>query len=508
MKDESYVRYLEKIVDALLKERGHDGDIHGENVTDNSPGTYAVYNIRQTMSEKQSQRGEQTMREILEAIIEAGGDPIRVGGCIRDEMLGVESKDIDIEVFGLSSDALVAVLKRFGKVSVVGESFGVIKLRHKGEEFDFSLPRRDNKVGRGHKGFEVVVDHELSPFEAAKRRDFTINAIGRRLDGELVDPHGGLSDLNNRVLRHTSEHFAEDPLRVLRGFQFAARFNMSVVPETLEMCRSLIGEFDTLAIERIWIEFEKWAVKGSVPSAGLRFLRACGWVSLFPELEALIGVQQDPEWHPEGDVWEHTLHVCDAAARIADREQLEGEDRAVLILAALCHDLGKPETSVFERGRWRAPGHPEAGVPVAKRFLESIGCLQRIIDRVLPLVREHMIHVTGGQPSDKLVRRLAVRLEKASVCELLLLIEADHSGRPPLFPGLPKKAEEIGVIAERLDVEAAKPKPIIGGRHLIDRGLQPGPRFGEIIGECFEAQLDGVFVDENGAVLFLEELLQ
>lgn len=452
------------------------------------------------------------MNHILEAIVAAGGDPLRVGGCVRDQLLGLESKDVDVEVFGLSVEDLCAVLRRFGKVSVVGESFGVIKLTTRDGDFDFSLPRRDNKTGRGHKEFEIAVDHRLTPAEAAKRRDFTINAMGQRPSGELVDPYGGVEDLRKRVLRATSEQFREDPLRVLRGFQFASRFQLVAEPRTVQMCQELLGEADTLPIERIWGEWEKWCTQGVVPSLGLRFLVETGWVSLFPELGHLIGVPQDPEWHPEGCAWTHTLLVCDAAARLCDREGLTGEDRATILLAALCHDLGKAlprhgGTTVFEDERWRSPGHDEAGVPLARQFLERIGCLERIIVRVLPLVAEHMICMTTSEINERVVRRLSVRLAQATMRELLLVLEADHSGRPPLAGGLPEPAREIAEIAERLAVEAAKPKPIIGGKHLLDRGHQPGPLFGQVIRLCYEAQLDGVFADEDGAVRHLERVL-
>ena len=351
----------------------------------------------------------------------------------------------------------------------------------------------------------------MTPEEAARRRDFTINSMGQRPDGALVDPFGGAADLRNRVLRATSEQFAEDPLRVLRGFQFAARFSLVVEPHTAELCRSLLVEFDTLVMERFWGEFEKWAVKGVTPSLGLRFLEATGWIAKFPELANLIGVPQDPEWHPEGDAWTHTLHVCDAAARIADRENLAGEDRATLIFAALCHDLGKalPKdggTTSFIDGRWRAPGHAEAGVPLARRFLSRIGCLERITERVLPLVQEHMIHCTS-EVNARVVRRLSVRLDKATVRELLLLIESDHGGRPPLPGGLPAAAQMIGTIAEEQSVVLKRPRGIIGGKQLIDRGLEPGPIFGKIIGRCYEAQLDGAFADETGAERFLDAVL-
>lgn len=450
------------------------------------------------------------MNHILEAISKAGGEPIRIGGCVRDKLLGSESKDVDIEVYGLPAHDLANILRNFGKVNFVGESFGVIKLTTADEDFDFSLPRRDNKVGRGHRGFQVGVDHDLTPAEAAARRDFTINAIGEKLDGTLVDPFNGVADLKNKILRATSEHFSEDPLRVLRGFQFTARFGLIAEPKTLGMCATLKDEAATIAIERIWMEWEKWALKGVHPSLGIKFLVDCGWINLFPELVNMISVPQDPEYHPEGSVMIHSMHVCDAAARICDRENLQGEDRITIILAALCHDLGKAYpwhggTTEFTDGRWRSPGHAEAGVPIARKFLESIGCLERIIERVLPLVAEHMICVTS-EMNPRVVRRLCVRLDKATLRELLYVIEADHSGRPPLPGGLPDSAADMIEIAEKLALEAAKPKPYILGRHLIARGMVPGPIFKEIINKCFEAQLDGIFAVDD-AENYLDKLL-
>lgn len=452
------------------------------------------------------------MKQILEAIVAAGGDPIQIGGCVRDSLLGIPSKDTDVEVYGLGSSQLCEVLSKFGKVDIVGQSFGVIKLFSKEGEFDFSLPRTDNKIGRGHKEFEVIVDPGLSPEEAAKRRDFTINAIGRRIDGSLLDPFNGAQDLKDGILRATSDHFGEDPLRVLRGFQFASRFDLNTTPETIKQCQQLVEEFDTLPKERVWGEFDKWAIKGKVPSKGLNLLVESNWIEKFPELDHLRGVPQDPEWHPEGDAWVHTKLVCDEAAKIAERENLVGEDRIVLILAALCHDLGKAlpingGTTEFSRGKWRSPGHDEAGVPLTRSFLERIGCFERIIERVLPLVREHMVCASTEKVNKRIVRRLAVRLGKATIRELMFLIEADHSGRPPLPGGLPEMGKEILEVAANLQLEVSKPKGLIGGNHLIVRGLTPGPIFSLIINKCFEAQLDGVFVDEASGEKFLDQVI-
>jgi tRNA nucleotidyltransferase (CCA-adding enzyme) len=286
------------------------------------------------------------------------------------------------------------------------------------------------------------------------------------------------------------------------------------------MCRTLKGEFETLPKERVWEEWKKWALKANKPSLGLRFLVDCDWVSHFPELEHLIGVPQDPEWHPEGQddplgsAFIHTLHVTDAAAVIADRENLQDEDRVTIILAALCHDLGKafPKhggTTEFLDGRWRANAHAEAGVPLSRDFLKRIGCLDRIIDRILPLVAEHMVCTNSLKDiGPRMVRRLCSRLGAATLRELMMIFEADHSGRPPIPAGLGDGAKKIWEIAETLSLKEKKPVGIIGGKHLLAKGLKPGSQFGLIIKQCFEAQLDGVFADEAGAVAHLEEILK
>src|SRR5262245_54574022 len=275
------------------------------------------------------------LHPILEAIQAAGGQPLIVGGAVRDMLLGHDPKDLDVEVYRLDVEQLAAALAPFGRLDAVGRSFGVLKLRTPaGQEFDFGLPRRESKVGAGHRGFLAAPDPTMTPHEAAARRDFTINAIALTPDGRVLDFFGGQADLRDRVLRHTTAAFAEDPLRVLRGMQFAARFDMRLAPETAALGRALLPEAPTLAIERVWAEWWKWATKGIRPSAGLRALEETSWIGLYPELVALIGCQQDRLWHPEGDVWLHSLHVVDAAATIAARDGLASEERAALLLAA------------------------------------------------------------------------------------------------------------------------------------------------------------------------------
>jgi len=447
------------------------------------------------------------MQQILDAIVKAGGRPLFVGGCVRDQILNIPCKDIDVEVYNLPAETLVQVLSQFGRVDQVGVSFGVIKLTTEADDFDFTLPRRDSKVGRGHKGFIVEVDHTMNPEQAALRRDFTINSMAMDMNDTIIDPYNGLSDSNNKILRATSEHFVEDPLRVLRGFQFAGRFNMTVESETADMCRQLLTEASTIAVERIYGEVVKWALKSVKPSMGLKFLIDTGWVKLFPELEVLVGLEQDPEYHPEGDVYLHTGYVCDAAVDIAVRDNLSNDERLVLVLAALCHDLGKATTTIVEDGRIKSPGHAHEGAEPTRTLLARMGfcgdsSLRKIVDQVISLVECHMDHL-GVEPNKRFVRRLAVRTHPSNLTQLVRLMEADHSGRPPLPKHCPETALKILDISKELDIQSDKPKPIVMGRHLIDDlGMKPGPLFGVVLEHCYQLQLDGEIDDLEMGLIF------
>lgn len=426
-----------------------------------------------------------------------GGRAFLAGGAVRDYVLGRSTQDWDIEVYGLSAQKLAALLQTFGRVSAVGVSFGVLKLRTAEGVLDFTLARRDNTNGRGQRGYLGLATTEMDLPTAAARRDFTCNAMLQDLvSGAILDFYNGRDDLAAGILRHTSAAFAEDPLRVLRGMQFAARYNLTVAPETAALCRTLQPAFATLAIERIWGEWWKWCTRGIMPSAGLRFLTACGWRACFPALEALAGCPQDPRWHPEGDGFEHTCHCVDAAAKIARREGLNSIDRAVLLLAALCHDLGKPYCTIFKDGRWRSPGHSHHTAPMLN-FMQAIGAPPAVVERTVPLVTEHVVH--HNPITSAAVRRLAQRLGKASIKELVWLIEADYAGRPPLAPHCPPAVHELLLRATTQAVTRSRPKAILAGRHLLEMGLQPGPAMGKILKAAYEAQLDGKFADMSGA---------
>src|SRR5579884_4134012 len=240
-----------------------------------------------------------SLEPILQALNAAGYRPLLVGGAVRDALLGLQPKDFDIEVYGVSYDKLVSFLSGYGHVDLVGKSFGVGKLLG----YDFSIPRRESKTGTHHRDFATTFDESITPREAASRRDFTINAIAYDpIRGEILDFFDGQADLQNRILRATSPAFTEDPLRVLRGMQFACRFDLSVDPATAEMCRSIADSYGTLARERVADEFMKWAIKSEHPGRIGGYLAVTGWIVHFPEIAALSGVPQDPVWHPEGDV--------------------------------------------------------------------------------------------------------------------------------------------------------------------------------------------------------------
>ncbi len=434
---------------------------------------------------------------LARAIHDAGGRALLVGGCVRDELMGVVPKDWDLEVYQLAPERLREVLDRFGTVNVVGEAFTVYKL---GVDLDVSIPRRERKSGRGHRGFVIEGDPSMGVTEATRRRDFTINAILQDpLTGELIDPFNGQQDIAAGVLREVAaETFVEDSLRVLRAAQFAGRFEFEIAPETVALCRTM--DLSDLPAERIWGELEKLLLRARRPSIGLDWLEKLGALpQVFPEVQSLIGVPQDPEWHPEGDVFVHTLLTVDRA-----REQIEDLPYArqvTVMLAALAHDFGKPPTTQFLEGRWRSRGHEEAGVEPSSRFLDRVNV--HTIDgydvrgQVVSLVREHLkpgeFYKKRDEVGEGAFRRLARRCEP----DLLYRVaKADSLGRNadwvPREKWYGAEAQEWFLQrARELDVEKRPPDPLLLGRHLLELGLQPGPVMGEITRAVYEMQLDG-----------------
>ncbi len=435
--------------------------------------------------------------KLAEAVRDAGGYALLVGGCVRDELMGKEPKDWDVEVYGVEPAKLRELLDQFGSVNVVGEAFTVYKL---GTDLDVSVPRRERKTGRGHRAFVIEGDPAMTFTDATARRDFTINAILQDpLTGEIIDPHHGREDLQSRLLRAVSpDTFAEDGLRVLRAAQFAARFEFEIDAQTVELCRAI--DLSDLPSERIWGEVEELLVRARRPSIGLEWLQTLGAIDqLFPEIKALIDVPQDPEWHPEGDVFVHTKLVIDRARELI--EALPYAKQVTVMLAALSHDFGKPASTEFVDGRLRSRGHEEAGVEPTLSFLDKLNV--HTLDgydvraQVLALVRNHLkpgeYYKKRDEVGDWAFRRLAHK------CELDLLYrvaKADSLGRNadwvPREKWYDAAAQDWFIArARELEVESKAPAPILLGRHLLEMGLQPGPRIGEITRAVYEMQLDG-----------------
>lgn len=439
--------------------------------------------------------------KIAQIVAEIGGQAYLVGGCVRDILLGTIPKDIDMEVFKVTHDDLEKILRKEFKVNFIGKSFGVFKLKE--YPIDISTPRLETIIGYTHKSFCVSTDSNLSIEKAAERRDFTINAIFLDpLTGTLKDPFKGREDLQNKVLRHVSAKFTEDPLRVLRGMQFISRFELTPHPSTVELCKTLVPYY--LPQERVFEEWHKLLLKGTKPSLGLNFLKQTGWLRHYPELQALVNCPQDPDWHPEGDAWTHTLYALDAfAAKRIDHP----EEDLIIGLAVLCHDLGKPLTTHKDaQGRIRSPGHDIAGEAPTRSFLSQLTRNKLLIERVVNLVVLHMRpgELYRGKASDSAIRRLANAAGR--VDRLLRVVEADDAARPPLPPNT-EIVEWLLDRCEMLLVKDQSPTPIILGRHLLALGHSPHPLFSRILKLAFEAQLDGHFQDETSGLVYLQEAI-
>ena len=436
------------------------------------------------------------MRRLLETLRDAGGRPYLVGGAVRDTLLGLPHEDLDVEVFGLPLPDLKEALARVGRVDVVGEAFTVFKVSGlEGAEgaVDVSLPRRDSKAGPGHRGIAVTGDPDLSLEEAARRRDFTINAVMfDPFASTFIDPFGGQRDLRSRVLRAVDlGTLGEDPLRALRAVQLAARFELTVDVETARRCASM--PLAELPAERVFGEIQKLLLQARRPSLGLSLLREWGMLpAVAPELIPLVGTPQDPEWHPEGDVWIHTLLAVDQAVPL-----LEGLDTArahAVMLGVLCHDLGKPETTQLLEGRLRSYGHEEAGLPPTNALLDRWNVHRLhgydVRAQVLGLVGNHLkpgqFYDDRERVSDGAIRRLARKCEPAL---LYRVARADCLGRTGDFP--PVAMEWFLERVRQLEVAERPPDPLLQGRHVLELGVSPGPEVGRIVRAVYERQLDG-----------------
>ena len=388
---------------------------------------------------------ENTIEQIALAIAAAGGESFFVGGCVRDRFFGVESKDIDIEIFGLSKESMEKVLSKFGQLTWAGDDFPVAKMTLDGLDLDFSLPRKERKTGIGHNDFETSFDPFMPKKEAASRRDFTMNAIMENIvTGEILDFFGGILDIQRRVLRHVSTAFAEDALRVLRGFQFAARFGMTMAEETILMCKALMPEFKAITKERLFEEWSKFFQKGKQHHMGLDILMKTAWVDCFPTLDI------------------NTLKA--GVENIAFvTSTVVGEERMTLGIVSMF--IGFPVEAKFFMKQINCPTKMTKEVMELLEFNEEVETLNRKLELFSPKQK---------------ARLLVGQFQKHSninACVVLLKLIGHHNTA---------KAVELTPVEDF--------KPRLKGEDLMDKGWSPKRdkgAFGNEVKRLFKLQLIG-----------------
>jgi tRNA nucleotidyltransferase (CCA-adding enzyme) len=448
---------------------------------------------------------ESTINRLACWIADRGGRAILVGGAVRDWIIAGSpcidyeySQDIDIEVFGLTLPRLQDLLTSHGiEWDEVGEHFSVLKAHFPDfdQPIDLSIPRYETSTGDGHREFSVMENPELTFTEATRRRDFTMNSLGFDiLSGELLDPYNGRFDIEYAYIRHVSDAFSEDPLRPLRAARFAARFGYSFILDTMDMCRSMTPLAQSLPSERVWMEVEKNIHESLYPGNFFQWLQNMHWLELlFPEIAALRGVEQDKEWHPEGDVFEHTMHALDYWA--ANLRTGNKEDDLITAIAILCHDFGKVTTTEWneEKQHITAYGHEEAGAEPTRTFLHRLRQYE-LAKEVVPLVENHLAPVYSS-PTPKSIRRLSVKVKRLDL--LANLSRADQAGRPPKdFSEGFAKIDEFEEAVSNMQIPQGGPKPLVCGDYLIELGLTPGPAFKTILDDVYEMQLEGEITTE------------
>lgn len=418
----------------------------------------------------------------------AGGRAFYVGGCVRDKALGCQNKDIDIEVHGISEEELEKILSEFGNIKFFGSSFGVYSIS--GINADISLPRSERKIGNGHRDFEIVVDPFIDTKEAARRRDFTINAIMEDiLTGEIIDPFNGSSDMCAGIIKHVDDKtFIEDPLRVLRAAQFSARFDFKIAPETIELCKTI--DLSALSSERIEIEMKKALLKSKKPSKFFESLREMNQLGYwFKELEQLIGLEQNPKYHPEGDAWTHTMIVLDNVAKFRN----EVSDAYSFTLFALMHDLGKIETTEIINGKIHSYNHEVVGVEIAERLLERVCHEKKVKNYVLKSIPLHMRPSMLFDSKSKIKKTNKLFDEAVEPKDLIYFSLCDKHVETSKKEELEKKE----FLFERLRVyEETMEQPYIAGKDLLELGFKSGVELGKMLELAHKLRLAGVYKEK------------
>lgn len=475
-------------------------------------------------------RAAQTIAEWVThpAFVERFADPYQkpraliVGGFVRDSVLGLHPKDLDLEVYGIEPETLLVLLEYiFGiKINTVGEAFGVLKVPlGEGRELDVSIPRQESKKKDVNDDFLIQSDPQMSIVEAARRRDFTMNTISADpLTGEIYDPFEGIEDLRQGILRVTDPiRFQDDPLRVYRATQFAARMNLQVDPESFSLMQVMVdrGQLKQLSVERITEEWKKLLLKSPRPSVGIELMRDLGIIERdYPELHALINVPQEPEWHPEGDVWIHTMMVVDEAAKIVRRlgNTITVSEKLAILVGAIAHDFGKPATTQIQDGRVRSRGHEEAGVEPTKTFLKRLPFSNEIEQAAIVIASQHLKpdvfyrELQSGKINavqyNNIIRRLIKNIHPVSWRVLLAASEADSRGRD--LPGVQTNpylsGEYFKVMVAQHKLDTLGKSPLLQGRDLISLGIRPGKQMGEVIRKIEALRDEGIIQTKEEAI--------
>ncbi|WP_368028692.1 CCA tRNA nucleotidyltransferase [Arcobacter sp. s6] len=450
------------------------------------------------------------LEDILNDLQDLGAAPVLVGGCVRDYFLNIPVKDYDVEIFGIDSyETIEKSLQKFGSVKLVGKSFGVLTLRVDSYDFDFALPRTEKKIGNTHQDFEVITNANLSFEQAAIRRDFTINAIGYDFSKkEFIDPYSGINDLENKIIRHIDDNtFIEDSLRVYRAVQFASRFNFKFEEKTKELCKQIVlkDELKYLPKERIFEELKKLFLKSIKPSIGFELIYELGILKYFPELKALIGCVQDKEYHPEGDVWIHTMMCLDELSKIIKEENIEDEYKKLyLFYGVLCHDFGKPFCTQEINGKITSYKHENLGIEPTISFLSKLTNEKKFTEIVCSLVKNHLtpFQLYLAESSLKAIKRLSL---KVNIEDLCLVCLADCLGRD--IPNKDKCYNATSWLLEKakeLEIHNEPIKALVQGRDLIALGFKPSQKFKEILDFAFDLQLD----EHLGKETIIKEILK
>ncbi len=423
------------------------------------------------------------LQPLLELLIGKGLAPVIVGGYLRDTILNIPSKDIDIEVYGIQNiDLLTSYLAIFGNVYEVGSSFGVLKIKIDDFHIDVSLPRTESKIERGHKGFEVNTSQPLTFKEAALRRDFTINAMGYDIKSQtLLDPYNGLDDLHNSTLREVNATtFVEDPLRVYRAVQFAARFELQCSDSLLSLCKNMVEEnqLRELPKERIFEEFKKLLLKAEKPSIGMRLMEQIGIFKHFSELEGMSAMK----CHSQNDIFKHTILTLDMMASMCSSD---AKHNLLMMLTILCHKM------------------PNGG----SSFLFKLTDETKLINDVATLVKYNRLpqKMYDAHADDSEILHLAAKVKLSDLIHVAKAIDLKcHLSAPEhTF----KAGAWLTQRAKNLHVFLAPLSPLLQGRDLIALGLKPSTNFKIILDAAYEAQLNQEFTCKNEAHVWLKSYI-